>query len=90
MASTKTAEFLACGRPVIINSLQGDFGTLIRENNAGVVTSSESEDKIEGYVRKILELVKDETTPKRCRQLAVEEFSLDEGIKKLIKLYQKL
>jgi len=90
VASTKTAEFLACGRPVIINSLQGDFGTLIRENNAGIVTSSESEDKIERYVRKILELVKDETTPKRCRKLALEEFNLDKGIESLIKLYQEL
>ena len=90
VASTKTAEFLACGRPVIINSLQGDFGTLIEEHNAGVVTFSESEHEIEGYVRKILELVKDETTPKRCRDLAVEEFNLDKGIENLIKLYQAL
>lgn len=90
VASTKTAEFLACGRPVIINSLQGDFGILIKENNAGVVTFSETEHEVEGYVRKILELVKDETTPQRCRELAVQEFNLDQGVKNLIKVYQQL
>ena len=90
VASTKTAEFLACGRPIVINSLQGDFGTLIKENNAGVVTNSESEDEITRYVLAILELVKDETTPKRCRELALKEFSLDQGIENLLKLYQIL
>lgn len=90
VASTKTAEFLACGRPIVINSLQGDFGTLIKENNAGVVTYSESENEITRYALEILELVKDDTTPKRCRQLALKEFNLDQGIKNLLKLYQKL
>jgi len=90
VASTKTAEFLACGRPVIINSLQGDFGTLIKENNAGVLTYSESDQEIEEYVLKILELVKDETTPKRCRKLALEEFNLDKGVETLNKIYREL
>ena len=49
VASTKTAEFLACGRPVIINSLQGDFGVLIKGQFAGVVTDSDSESDIENY-----------------------------------------
>lgn len=90
VASTKTAEFLACGRPIVINSLQGDFGKLIEEYNAGVVTYSEKDDEIKRYVLQILELVKDDSTPKRCRELALKEFSLDLGIEDLIKLYQEL
>jgi len=90
VASTKTAEFLACGRPVVINSLQGDFGVLIKEYNAGVVTSSDSEKDIEGYAKKILDLIKDKTTPKRCRELALKEFNLELGVKDLIELYEKM
>ncbi len=90
VASTKTAEFLACGRPVIINSRQGDFGALIRKYNAGVVTVSDSEVEIESYVKKIIQLVEDEATPIRCREMAIKEFNLELGVNKLIKLYEKM
>ena len=90
VASTKTAEFLACGRPVVINSLQGDFGGLIDKYNAGVVTSSESEIDIERYAKEIITLVRDETTAIRCRELALKEFNLNLGVKELIKLYEKM
>lgn len=90
VASTKTAEFLACGRPVVINSLQGDFGLLVRERNAGVVTFSNSALEIEEYVKAILGLLKDDKTPQRCRELAVQEFNLEKGILNLLKIYQAL
>jgi glycosyltransferase involved in cell wall biosynthesis len=90
VASTKTAEFLSCGRPVVVNSLQGDFGALIREHNAGVVTFSGNQNEIEEYVRRIIQLVEDETTPTRCRQLAIKEFNLELKIQDLIKLYESM
>ena len=89
-ASTKTAEFLACGRPVVINSLQGDFGTLIGKHDAGVVTISKSEKEIDSYAKTILRLLEDEKTPGRCRELALKEFNLELGVKKLIELYEKM
>ena len=90
VASTKTAEFLACGRPVVINSRQGDFGALIRKHNAGVVTISDNGVEIEGYVKKIIQLVEDEATPIRCREMAIKEFNLEVGVNNLIKLYEKM
>lgn len=90
VASTKSAEFLACGRPIVVNSLQGDFGKLIKDNDAGVVTYSDGHNEIESYVAKILELIKDDSTPDRCRKLALTEFSLDKGINRLLRIYQKL
>jgi glycosyltransferase involved in cell wall biosynthesis len=90
VASTKTAEFLACGKPVVINSLQGDFGALISEHGAGVVTDSGSEIAIDGYVNEIVSLVKDEAVALRCRELALKEFNLDIGVKRLIKLYESM
>jgi glycosyltransferase involved in cell wall biosynthesis len=90
VASTKTAEFLASGRPVVINSLQGDFGTLIEKYNAGVVTSFENDIDIERYAKKIISLVRDETTAMRCRELALNEFNLELGVRDLLKLYEKM
>jgi glycosyltransferase involved in cell wall biosynthesis len=90
VASTKTAEFLACGRPVVINSLQGDFGRLIREHNAGVVTISEADSDIERYAQKIISLIDDEATPLRCRELALKEFNLNLGVSNLIELYKEM
>jgi hypothetical protein len=58
--------------------------------NAGVVTDTDSDEKIEEYAEKILQLVYDVKTPKRCRELATEEFDLDIGITKLIELYNKI
>ena len=87
VASTKTAEFLACGRPVIINSLQGDFGGLIKGQSAGVVTDGDSELELEAYAHQIIKLIDDETTPGRCRDLATTRFSLNEGINVLLEIY---
>ena len=90
VASTKTAEFLACGRPVLINSLQGDFGTLIRKYDAGVVTVSGSESEVDEYAKNVMKIIQDKSTPKRCRDLAVEVFDLNLGVGNLIQLYVKL
>lgn len=89
VASTKSAEFLACGRPILINSLQGDFGQLIKESQAGVVTSRSSQLEIARYVQEILSLLADTDTSARCRDLAARKFSLDNGIKELLKIYDK-
>ena len=89
VASTKTAEFLACGRPVLVNSLQGDFGRLVSESRAGVVTNQSNEIEIAGYVREILNLLSDTKTTSRCRNLAVEKYNLDSGIRKLLDIYDQ-
>jgi glycosyltransferase involved in cell wall biosynthesis len=90
VASTKTAEFLASGRPVLMNSLQGDFGTLIADNRAGVVTQGGSQEEINKYAKEIIKLLGDTETPRRCRALAEKELSLDLGVKELISLYKRL
>ena len=89
VASTKTAEFLACGRPVLINSLQGDFGLLVAESQSGVVTSESSQIEIASYARDIVALLSDKGTTTRCRSLAVKKFSLDSGIRELLDIYDK-
>jgi glycosyltransferase involved in cell wall biosynthesis len=89
VASTKTAEFLACGRPVIINFNQGDFGRLILNQGAGVVTFGSSDSEIEDYAEKIVQLINDGETSERCRNLALGEFNLETGVNELLKIYRQ-
>ena len=91
VASTKTAEFLASGRPVLINSNQGDLGALIARYDIGVATKGDSELEINGYCQEILRLIADSQLFNRCNEMIeIEEFSLDSGIKKLLSIYQEL
>jgi glycosyltransferase involved in cell wall biosynthesis len=90
VASTKTAEFLACGKPILINSNQGDFGRLIRENRLGIVTNLGDDFQIESYVNELDELLLDRTLAERCRNFALENLSLELAVFELIKLYKAL
>jgi glycosyltransferase involved in cell wall biosynthesis len=90
VASTKTAEFLACGRPVIINQLQGDFGTMIGANRTGVVTSGDSEEEVSRYALEILNLLGERNSAARCRSISENELSLELGIKALIQIYNRV
>lgn len=90
VASTKTAEFLACGRPVFVNSLQGDFGQLIREYDCGVVTDSSSNEDVVAYAKKMFDLLDDASTANKCRCLAENHFNLESGIRDLQQLYESV
>ena len=89
VASTKTAEFLACGRPVFINSLQGDFGPLLKSNGAGIVTEASTTEEIARYVTELFEILDDATMSHKCRLLAEQYFDLDEGIKRILDVYRQ-
>jgi hypothetical protein len=91
VASTKTAEFLACGKPVFINSKQGDLGILIDDYGVGVATHGDSKTEIEAYCEQMLLLVGDEALPGRCESLLLENgFDLNSGVGTLTDLYSEL
>lgn len=90
VASTKTAEFLATGRPVFINSQQGDFKELFSKFELGVVTDSNDDVSVEKYVQEIMSLLIDREMPTRCRDLANEYFSLEKGVTHLVEIYSEL
>jgi glycosyltransferase involved in cell wall biosynthesis len=90
VASTKTAEFLACGKPIFVNSMQGDFGSLVAKYNVGVVTSRDSPQFISRYAEQMLSLLKDPDLSTRCRSVSEGELNLLHGIDKLLKIYSSL
>lgn len=90
VASTKTAEFLSSGRPIFVNSNQGDFKMLFDSYGIGVVTDSDDETSVIRYVDEMINLLSDKDTADKCRKLAEANFSLDDGVAKLLEIYSEL
>jgi hypothetical protein len=86
---TKVAEFLACGRPVVINKGLGDLDKYLREYDAGVILDG-SNDDLKEKANSLLSLIADPETPKRCRALAEKYFDLDKGVEKYLQMYQEM
>jgi len=86
---TKIAEFLACGRPVVVNKGLGDMDAFIDEFDAGVILDGTPTNLVES-VEKLISLIADPDTPKRCRALTEKYFSMDSGSEKYIDLYSRM
>ena len=86
---TKIGEFLAVGRPVVINKGLGDMDDFIQEFNAGVVLDGTLENLKES-AQKLKELIYDADTPKRCRGLAEKYFNMDTGANNYLNLYSRI
>lgn len=89
VASTKTAEFLATGRPVFINSEQGDFRSLFDKYNIGVITEFGDDESVGIYADQMLSQLSNSDIPLRCRSLAQDYFSLNRGVERLIEVYSE-
>jgi glycosyltransferase involved in cell wall biosynthesis len=85
---TKIAEFLSVGRPVVLNSSLGDVKTELIDANVGVMLNDESD--IPSAARKLLTLLEDETTPKRCRIVSENLLSLKYATQTYIEMYRKI
>jgi glycosyltransferase involved in cell wall biosynthesis len=86
---TKIGEFLACGRPIVVNKGLGDMDSFINEFNAGVILDG-TDDNLRAGAASLVSLLSDPETPHRCRALAEKYFSLDVGAKRYFDIYQKM
>ena len=86
---TKIGEFLACGRPIVVNRGLGDMDQFIEEFDAGVILDGSQSNLVEGAT-KLANLLSDSETPHRCRALAEKYFSMDVGTSKYLKLYSQI
>lgn len=88
---TKLAEYLACGLPVIANCRQiGDMQAILDQNNIGVALEDQTPAGWQTAIESMLELLKDPSVSARCRQLAVDEFSVDVGVQRYANVYLRL
>jgi hypothetical protein len=86
---TKIAEFLASGRPVVVNKGLGDMDEFIEEFDAGIILDGTPNSTLQG-ANKLISLVSDPQTPGRCRALAEKYFSMDIGARKYMNLYSEM
>jgi glycosyltransferase involved in cell wall biosynthesis len=88
VAPTKIAEFLACGKPILINSGVGDLDLHLVSYKAGVVLdfSQDIEEQLISFIR----IVNDPQTPINCRRLAEDLYSMEIAIGKYQKIYQEV
>jgi glycosyltransferase involved in cell wall biosynthesis len=86
---TKIGEFLACGRPVVVNKGLGDMDQFIAEYDAGVVLDGDLQNLAES-AHKLISLITDPDTPNRCRALAEKHFSMDTGVENYLDLYSQI
>ena len=86
---TKIGEFLACGRPVVVNKGLGDMDQFFEEFNVGVTLDGTSTNLVESST-KLAGLLSDSETPHRCRALAEKYFSMDVGASKYLNLYSQI
>jgi glycosyltransferase involved in cell wall biosynthesis len=86
---TKIAEFLACGRPIVVNKGLGDMDRFIEEFNVGVILDGSANNLVEG-ASKLIDILNDINTPLRCRALAEKYFSMDIGASTYLNLYSQM
>lgn len=87
---TKIAEFLASGRPVIVNAGLGDVREVIGSNRCGVVVEATTDDAMSRAVDDLLGLIEDPETPQRCRRVAQKYFDLDRAAELLSETYDAM
>ena len=86
---TKIGEFLACGRPIVVNKGLGDMDSLIKEFDVGVILDGDPV-HLKQSATQLIELILDPETPLRCRALAEKYFSMDVGANRYLNLYSKM
>lgn len=86
---TKIGEFLACGRPIVVNKGLGDMDRYIDEFDAGIILDGDK-DNLVNSATKLVNLISDPETPNRCRALAEKYFSMDAGANKYLDLYSQM
>jgi glycosyltransferase involved in cell wall biosynthesis len=85
---TKIGEFLASGRPVVVNAGLGDLDELLAKDDCGTILADASAGELARAADEIERLVDDPEAPRRCRRLAEAHFDLESGIQTLIKTYR--
>ena len=85
---TKIAEFLAIGRPVVVNLGLGDCDALFSDGKAGIVLKRG--DDLKAKAKELIALCGNPETPQNCRSLAEKHFDLNTGVKNYLDIYASM
>lgn len=85
ISPTKNAEFLACGRPILLDLEQGDLGGRVEVEKIGVAISRGK--SLTQIAFEILEISGDSSVASRCYRYAKDHYDLENEIEKLRRIY---
>src|SRR5207248_1849841 len=86
----KAAEFLACGRPVVVSAGLGDLPRLVSEARCGVVVDNTADAGLDQAAADLVALLEDPDIEARCRGVAEDHFDIDQAVDTLIEVYRAL
>lgn len=89
-APTKLGEFLGCGIPCLGNAGVGDMVAILEKEYVGVALQDFTEDSMRIAIDRLINLSREQGIGQRCRQVAMEYFSLEMGIEKYNNIYCSL
>ncbi|MCF2514327.1 glycosyltransferase [Sphingomonas sp. G124] len=89
-APTKLAEYLGCGVPVLGNEGVGDMAAILNGRRVGVAVSDLSEPALREGIGRLVGLSREQGLQERCRQVALELFTLERGAARYAEAYQEL
>ena len=88
--STKIAEFLSLGMPVVMNSGIGDCDGILGKSKTGVLIHEINPKGFQKAIAELKILLADSETQKRCHKIANQYLSLDRGVKLYNETYFKM
>lgn len=89
-APTKLGEFLGCGVPCLGNRGVGDMAAILEKEQVGVALDRFDEPAMRDAIDRLLQLTQTPGIEKRCREVALRYFSLEEGVGAYKNIYRKL
>ncbi len=85
---TKHGEILGMGIPVVCNSGVGDVDRIVRDTQSGLLVDKFEDAEYDKVISQIDSLL--QTTPEKLRAAAEKYYSLEEGVKKYLSVYNRL
>ena len=85
---TKHGEILGMGIPVVCNSGVGDVDRIVRDTQSGLLVEKFDDAEYDKIISQIDSLL--QTTPEKLRAAAEKYYSLEEGVKKYLAVYNRL
>ncbi len=89
-APTKLGEFLGCGVPCLGNSGVGDMAAILEGEKVGIAVSSFDDQALRAGIDQLLKLVMQPDIKIRCREAALKNFSLEDGVRSYDRIYRDL
>jgi glycosyltransferase involved in cell wall biosynthesis len=86
---TKLGEYLGCGVPCLASAALGDVTDILEKRRVGIAVKGYSDHELKEATDRVIKLTRDERVQERCRNFAVDLFSLQRGVEAYASIYDE-